>query len=219
MSARRGFAPILIVIAVVAFAGIGAGIFFINRFTPPPINDHVGYQYESPATQTSASPTIPTTNETANWKTYTNQVLGFFLNYPPSVTTDFVAFDGGAGGNNILGLKGPNYKQNTDFGSGMAIWASSISGFDTNSAAIADRQSIKQNEAAGFGQNFELTCTTQEAKIGNVIPAIFQTCNNIPAHFVYVQNPKGTTVRLTTLSAGSYQPLIDQILSTFQFTN
>ena len=169
-----------------------------------------------PNCEFSPCPT-PTQDPTTNWKTYTNSQFGFSLKYPPSVTTGFVVFDGGAGGNNLLGLKGPNYKENTDFGSGMAIWASNIAGSDPKTATVIDRQSIKQNEAAGFGQNFDLSCAVKETKIGNSASALLQTCNKVPAQFIYVQNSKGIITRLTTLSAGNYQPLIDQILSTFTF--
>ena len=95
-----------------------------------------------------------------------------------------------------------------NFGSGMAIWVNSIVGSDLKSAAVTDRQPIKTKRGSRFWTKFCIILFNQELKIGNTTPTLFQTCNNIPAHFIYsVKIQKGMIIRLTTLSAGNYQSI------------
>ncbi len=156
-------------------------------------------------------------NQSPIWKTYTNTNLGFSLNYPPDVVTDFVSFTADAGGQNILGIKGPGYIEGSDFISGMSIYAKGAAGADIQSAAIVDQKPIKDNWSH---QSPNIMCKISQTAINN-ITAVSQDCQ-IPENILYVKNQNnGKIIRLTTVSAPAsyYQGEIDQILATFKFSN
>lgn len=81
---QKGFTPILLLIGVLVVAAVAVGTYYLGKFSSknsytPPIT-----QLPSP-TNTSYSTPSPSSSsdETANWKIYTNNKVGFSLKYPP----------------------------------------------------------------------------------------------------------------------------------------
>lgn len=69
---RRGFAPIFVVLI---FTLIAIGAYYFIKTSPAASQSTIQQQSPTPS---------PTTDNTANWKTYINNKYGFQLLYPPS---------------------------------------------------------------------------------------------------------------------------------------
>lgn len=70
---KKGFSVILMLLGILILAGsLIAGVYYFGTLKNKPQNSVI-----------SQTPQ-PTLNETANWKTYTNQTYGVSLKYPPS---------------------------------------------------------------------------------------------------------------------------------------
>lgn len=69
---QKGLAPILIVF-LIAILGIGGYLIYTKTYSTPQPSSNL-----APAT-----PAPTTTDETANWKTYTNTEYALQINYPP----------------------------------------------------------------------------------------------------------------------------------------
>lgn len=80
MNHQKGFANIVMVLAIVILVGVAGYFVFVNKSEP------VAQQTPTPTqTQKPTLPTpTPTPNPTANWKTYTNTEYGLELKYPPT---------------------------------------------------------------------------------------------------------------------------------------
>lgn len=79
---RKGFAPILIVVAIFFFGIIALVLFKINY--KPSLTDKI----ISPNNQQASSPSPKfTPDETANWKTYVNQKYNYSFKYPAEMIT------------------------------------------------------------------------------------------------------------------------------------
>lgn len=77
MNKSRGFAQILIAIAVLVFVSVGA-YYVVNQNK---VSTHTPGPCEAPG---CGVPQNNQTQETANWKTYTNAEYGFEFKYPPA---------------------------------------------------------------------------------------------------------------------------------------
>lgn len=133
-------------IGVVLIGAGGLVYYFVNK--PKPTKAPEVFTPIKPATP-SAQPATPPPkkDETAGWKVYTNTNLGFQLKYPQEVTTDFVAYSSGSGGNNILGVKGSTQREGTEFTDGLAVFIKTFDFTDSlENVAIKDRDPIKNNE-------------------------------------------------------------------------
>lgn len=80
---QKGFSAIIILVAVLIILAVVGGAYYLGRQTTPKS------QSQSPVvtSQLSSSPS-PTSNETVNWKTYTNKKYHLAFNYPPNGEAD-----------------------------------------------------------------------------------------------------------------------------------
>ncbi len=91
---QKGFAPILILFGILVIVAAAGGVYYLGRSSAKlPDTSPISV----PTSQTSVSPTQPpaktyispsptTINETANWKTYTNEKYKISFKYPPRLS-------------------------------------------------------------------------------------------------------------------------------------
>lgn len=93
---QKGLAPILIILVLAGIVAIAVGAYYYGRITSPK-NDFFDQNpmvfpsqqpqlTDKPAPDTSTR--TSTTDETANWKTYTNNQYSFYFKYPTSLNTE-----------------------------------------------------------------------------------------------------------------------------------
>lgn len=148
-------------------------------------------------------PGEPTTDETANWKTYTDAKLGFSIKYPPQ------------------------WSPHTEGISQGVVFRSSEIEAGMPQAGVSAKENLKglspyewwQESIKGYGDEASLTANTTQKSvtIGGVQGTRVETINTyegIP--FVQVLLPKSKTIYIIEISMikdGTF----DQILSTFRF--
>lgn len=76
---QKGFAPIFILVGILILAIVGGAYFLVNLKFPNP-NLQINPVVTSQTPQ--ATPVPPSVDETANWKTYTNDKLKLSFKYP-----------------------------------------------------------------------------------------------------------------------------------------
>lgn len=87
---QKGVSPLVIVLGIVVILGVASGINYLI-FQKGPIQQDTVTQSTGIITTTS-----PTSNETANWKIYTNNIGAFTLKYPSSWVLENSTDTGGA---------------------------------------------------------------------------------------------------------------------------
>ncbi len=163
----------------------------------------------------------PTTNPTANWKTYINSMFGFSINYPPNWTT--VPF---ASTDIIPGFKPIQDKKYAEpYMAALGIRegckdSKPIGEFkqwiNTNAAAeIQGRTTMKSSQSGitNQGVNFYKV-------IWNISPGSLSPFKTYPTAYVQLPNSINNNYCLEfDYGDPKYFSTMDQILSTFQFTN
>ncbi|MBI2338360.1 hypothetical protein HYU95_04215 [Candidatus Daviesbacteria bacterium] len=76
-ASQKGIAASYIVIGILVLAGLVGAYYLGKQNTPPPENKPIVSESQKPSPATSA-----TQDETANWKTYTDEKIGFKIKYP-----------------------------------------------------------------------------------------------------------------------------------------
>lgn len=71
---QKGFAPIIVIIGILVIAALTGGAYYLGTQKPPA---------PTPVINQRSKATPTTVDETADWKTYTNTLIGFALKYPP----------------------------------------------------------------------------------------------------------------------------------------
>lgn len=77
---QKGFAPILILVGVLIIAAVAGGAYYLGKSQiskPQPTITPVATQTPQPTSMPSSTP-----DETANWKTYKNEKYGFEIKHP-----------------------------------------------------------------------------------------------------------------------------------------
>lgn len=76
---KKGFSNLFILLGATAVIGIIGGLYYLGKFTVP--KSQTQDRLISQISQ--ATPTVSSSDETANWKVYANQKFGFSMKYPP----------------------------------------------------------------------------------------------------------------------------------------
>ncbi len=88
---QKGFAPILIILGVIVALGIFGGIYYL-KFQKGSSQQNTVIQTTG---TTTTSTTSPTSDQTANWQTYTSSIGAFSLKYPPTWVLESPTDSGG----------------------------------------------------------------------------------------------------------------------------
>ncbi|KKR81460.1 MAG: hypothetical protein UU73_C0001G0060 [Candidatus Daviesbacteria bacterium GW2011_GWA1_41_61] len=78
MSNQKGLSIIFVLLGVIAVIGSAVGVYFIGKSQLPKSQT----QNQSISQTPQPAPVISSSDETANWKTYTNTEIGFKVKYP-----------------------------------------------------------------------------------------------------------------------------------------
>lgn len=204
MLKQRGFANILILLVIVAIAAVGTAYYF--GF------DH-GFEKSVKNIAPTASPS-PSTDETANWKTYSNEEYGFSFKHPNLIR-----------GGNIAGALTKtevNKVEMTFFGPSQL-----------DPGELNDGISLNFNSGSLNGKTLEQLVDEKVAqlryadypteKISTTIAGINAYTFNSPGlfdeHNFYVLKGSNSYLAISyEITSEKYQETVDQILSTFKFT-
>lgn len=203
---QKGQVLIFLLVGILIIAGIG-GAFYLGRQTTPKSSTIPAVTSQTP------QPTPSPSDETANWKTYTNSKLGYAIKYPAEKFIDCSIGD-------MFAL---HYKVSND------TMCAAGEGIPTFSIVIFDKS--KETAESRFPECY---LTKQETiKIGSFIGTKYtntrtdkDTCNTTEiAHArskSYVLITHDSTVFQIILDEYSNQALkitqeVNQILSTFKF--
>lgn len=98
-SYRKGFALVVLLVLVTLIVGAGGtAVYFKFSPKPSPSPSPPDYQSPGPVIKPSESPS----DETANWKTYTNKERKFQISYPPQ----FKAYEDSSWGTPVFVIEG-----------------------------------------------------------------------------------------------------------------
>ncbi len=197
---RKGFANIILVVVTVVFLAGAVGYFALTKKSEP-----VAQPPAPTPTQTKApSPTPTLTDETANWKTYTNGELEFTTKYPNNWTVEIdpATYLGG----DIVLFRPQNPKPITSY---LDIYLDTRKFKDINE--IKEFYSrLDKDPLASYKH------PVQEMTIGNQKAYAFLR-SDLPNYRVIYLFRNG---KIYNFISGEYNlPEISKILSTFRFTN
>ena len=216
---RRGYLPAAAVIILAAITLAVAVVIYFNRDLILKIkkNQQAQQGVISPSSKVSATPS-PSPEATANWKTYTSQNKIFTLKYPLELTAT-------AQGEGVLSTVSPwndTFMKSSDYRVEFSLGTKAQG---ENLKNFADR-TIKQQSGQISNQNL-LSPDSQKSLMVNNHQALWYVGNLGPAtkHVeVYIQRNE-TSVVIVQLWDNSqpptteHQTTLNQILSTFQFTD
>ncbi|OGE18747.1 hypothetical protein A3J19_03145 [Candidatus Daviesbacteria bacterium RIFCSPLOWO2_02_FULL_41_8] len=195
---QKGLAPILIVVLMAALA---VGGYLIYSQLPKPIAPP--RSITQPTLSPSSIPESSNSAETANWKTYTNTKYGFYFNYPQDFSIKKVA-------ERIFFIENKEKKS-------FVLWIYE----NPNNLSLKDYEGKHTSKETGFGpfvyypdtelvkfQNFEAYYTKEEINC-------LSKCGS------YIWTTKDMIYKLTGTAENvpNQKQTLDQILSTFKFTN
>lgn len=190
---QKGQTGILILAGIVILVALAGGIFYLGRVTAPkPQPQNV--------VTSSPQPSPSPTDETANWKTYTNTKYGYSIKYPSEIkliTSDENAVE--------------FYRENAGIGAGMGERGHGMVIYYRNFGAETTESQSRPIENIFISS----------------YPAFRWTDNNSCMEDIWLPNPnKSNTLRISFTTCAEKEPynkidfdLFDQILSTFKFTD
>ncbi len=204
---QKGFAPIIILLAVLFIAGLG-GAYYFGTYVNKPLQPQPTIQplVSSPTQQLTVPVTTAKIDETANWKTYTSQKNSFSLKYPSGMeieekSDNYTAFI----------LAGPTQKKQTELydGIGLFIIKGTLQG--------RSLKNFVEAEAKQAGEMVKPITTTYISSY----EAYTYTSRGLGEHtYIYIAN-NGTYWEIINSTGDpthkGFQKTVDQILSTFRF--
>lgn len=198
LSFAKALAYGFVIVSVGISIAIGGYLLGVNKTQPQPI------------AQTSVVPTAsPTPDPTANWKTYKNKEYGFALKYPqdftiandalPKVNKETVA-------NQNLEISNEFVSENPK----LTIWVNPL-GFGLTPPDVAYELASNENKGIEISVRTEVSQTQDNLNMDDKTVIVGKTVklgvNTYAFQFIFEKNGK------------DYEPILNQILSTFKFTN
>lgn len=191
---QKGQAQVLILAGIVILLAVAGGIFYLGRITAPKLQNIT----------TSPTPQPSPVDETANWKTYTNTKYGYSLKYPPETILEEKPGD-------VVFLDKQIY---------IAVTSSDPEQCRGDCPVIQKKEEVIIN---GISSK---KLTGYIGEVGGSVPQSYQTIvipYNNKFYTFTVYELKYDENQLPTREIGSVPEakvdLLNQILSTFKFTN
>lgn len=207
---EKGFAQILIII--LALIAIGGAYYFgtqKNNVLTTPVQSSV------PAVTEATTQASPTTDPTANWKTYTNTQYGFTFKYPPGLET-LLQSEGGVSGpitGNPIFVYALADKLTIAQGTDKPFDGLSIDIVDTNGSLdtyVSNERDAEKNSYRGI---FDPTIKQLNIPVQN---RYLDSESSISRYFLKSNN---TVVAISVIRfSPDFMRTASQILSTFKFT-
>ncbi len=216
MKPDRGF--VQIIVAVIFALAIGAVAMFgyqkyIQKPTPSPTQSPLNNNQTQTTNQTSPSPV--TTNETTNWKTYEDLQENFTLKYPADKTSPEVHI---AGRDSIMGLFIPDrFLVTLSFlSNGNTIGEFSVARTtrdDIGTAKNAEEFIKQYKPLVGLGNIEEVSVSGKKAYKLNSPKDLYIIAIDDNDHQIFIIGAA------SVVSDKNIIKQLDQILTTFKFTN
>lgn len=208
--------PLVIMGVVLAIIIVGAGTYYLG-VNKDKSSTNVNNQQIQASPTTQSTPTglqTSSTDETANWKTYTNTQQSFTIKYPNGVEIEEEN-----GGGVLLILLGPTQKRGAGFYDGIFLRFKSNSLKDKNINQVADEELQKEKDT--FDTNGHVIENTKQVTLAGISGYTY-TIANVGIHtFTYLPNKSGGYVIILNSTVDptgkDFQKSADQILSTFKF--
>ncbi|KKS14202.1 hypothetical protein A2617_04560 [Candidatus Daviesbacteria bacterium RIFOXYD1_FULL_41_10] len=212
INSSKGFAPIIFLILITL---VVSGYLLYTNFQKP-----ASVSTSQQVTQTStASPAPTSVGETANWKTYVNNRVGYSVRYPES----WYIYERVDGQKNqymtdIQDIKDPEKIEDMIVGTygppGSTIFSISNNPSD-NPKGLEVIDWAKKSTA--YGYRYTDITDVSLVIVDSISATIFATTNGNNVHYYVVLLPKGHKIYEISLFGG--KELLLKILSTFKFTN
>jgi len=221
---RKGFVPILILIGIVIIISVVGGAYYFSKksLNPTATNPAITKVLSSPITTTAP-------DETTIWKTYKNEKHNYSISYPPS----FELLKGSVPISELSKLDNVSFLGWTTKDDPYALVELSIEVLQNNvngapflpciSSDDCLRKQMSYNHQSPSGVSFMYKNIMGKNVRGYQLPTNRPDSKNynINQIFIFPANGKIWTigVSMNNYSPEKVNPLIDQILSTFKFTN
>lgn len=204
MNKQKGLAPIIVVILMAALA-VGGYLIYSQQSKPAPV-------------QQATQPT-PIPDETANWKTYKSEKLGFEFKYPPQYTIKVYEEL-----NRMSVLIDPQYRWGfsvlTDKNSHLVSYDSLQTCDKVFEQINRDDQTARVN-CLDNGKKFGQEQDVSDVILGGISAKSFyvtSTGQGGTTRVIQTVNNPRIQIYLMTYQRKDFDKIIDQILSTFKFT-
>lgn len=217
---QKGYSLIFLLIGMVVLAGVAGGAYYLGKQTTPKSSPApvVSSQIPSPSTTTDASPVPTGTEETANWKTYTNSKRGYEFKYPDSYKLKAVETSTTARESVYL-EKDAEYTVGGGFGGSNVLKKGVVISFTVWPNKDLSESALKSE----YGTDISTKTTIVDNKEG--IEIVFQP-ESYGGRMIYLKHnsivlefSSDSGFETSKSSQQKYLTEFDQILSTFKFTN
>ncbi len=229
LSLQKGFAPIIILLAIVVLAALGGMYYFTRRSAQT-----------TPTQSPIQAPTQASSNPINSWETYTNETYGYTLKYPAQFTIKNAQELGYEMGGDAVYFVSKT--KSTPTTKDTVIMIDSITKIGEGCDTIADceenvtkyfnelhsRSSQPENEL-GLGKKMEikiknLMIDTHNAVETKSIDLFGNQKDYFNSRSIYIQKNATLIIRIRTIvydekDKATANAMLDQILSTFRFVD
>lgn len=221
---QAGFTPILVLVGILVLITVTGGAFYLGNSLQKPIQSQNPVSTSaipnpspvaiSQTPQPTHSP-LPTqtaipTNETANWKTYTNTKLGFSFKYPPEASV-------------TESKPGEIHVRYTEQCFACQVNPGYGVSFDIKNLNLKNLKEVVEEEFERDKDSWRNLSSLSEIKVGSYSGYTYSIKSKVETKRIYLSHTTDDTY--IQISYGSQygndkgdQKKIDQILSTFKFT-
>ncbi len=222
---QKGFTPIIILVGILVIVAIAGGAYYFakSQSVKPETTsfpNSVQTTQSPQSTSVSQSTSTPSADETANWKSYTDQTYNYSFKYPPQYIKPYGNLEIPQKPRNVIALEILPYNSSDsqneiyysyeDFGTKLALGFCAAGGYSGESYCDSVHKSIPLTNKYGIEalKLYLNGTTTYFGKIQKSVVGPWFVVN------ITAKSSKSQTVLYIT----GDENLFDQIFSTFKFT-